>query len=595
MESSNIDYSTDLPAHAEMLKEFFSALFDPRDTAYIYPRLRPHSPLTIRSGLNPDELPTEGRVVSRRPSSMNTKTLARLHELNATGYDIYFCINPLIHPRRCQKGVVLARNILVEMDESDMDTQMEMLERFKSNIVSATYSGGRSLHMIVRLNPPLWNPNRVGRMMVPWLKEGETSARWPQYVDLANRWISRFGMLGQTIDTRAAKDYARLSRVPGFLHAGTGVVSTLEHLDRNMSWDWKNEVDAEYNQDCEPTDEELEERHQMQEAGLSEYDRDRICGRDVLFPEIVNAQSSNPRPMGGDNGKKEGVNGVSGAEGKALKPSPRLGGTEGLIGLNINTSGTSVVHTSPQRSFLDDIDDYERLIKAGLPGRGTRMKMHKVMFSVARIFNWSEELMESEWREIIDANPKPKGTDKDVDEAVKSLLGDWRANKKYVLYLPDLRGLPDIDGERAKILEARLVGRGCKESRKAARIVAKVILPLIKSLPRQCRLGTVGIQSRALREATHIRGHSRGYKDLWDWMQKVGIVACKNDEYVPKIRTRQYRINIPLVLWLCGFRTEELVWSPVPSNFWPELSRMRVVNDVAGDFRAVGFDSVFEG
>lgn len=585
MELIQTDYSTNLPAHAEILKEFFSALFDPKDTVYIYPRLRPDSPLTARSGADPDELPTEGRVVSRRPSSMNTKTLARLHELNSQGYDIYFCVNPLIHPRRCQKGVVLARNILVEMDESDMETQMEMLERFRSNIVSATYSGSRSLHMIVKLDPPLWNPNRVGRMMVPRLKKGETSAKWPQYVDLANRWISRFGMLGETVDTRAARDYARLSRVPGFLHAGTGVVSTLEHLDRYMSWDWEEEVKADNNQEYEPTVEELDMRHQMLEAGLSEYDRDRICGRDVLFPELKDKDKNV------DEEKADNSFHISIKETEYGEP-PVLGETGGLIGLNTKTSRTSVVRKQPQRSFLDDMDDYETLVRVGLPGRGTRMKMHKVVFSMARVFNWSEDRLVKEWRKIIEANPKPNGTDKNVDDAIKSLLGDWRANKEYVLYLPDMRRLPDINDDRAKILESRLIGMGCKEPLKAARIVARVILPLIKSLPRQCRLRTVGIRSEALRNAVHIRRHTRTYKDLWEWMQSVGIVTCKNDEYVPKIRTRQYGINIALVLWLCGFRTEELVWDAVARNIWPELSHMRVINDVTGDFGAVGFDSV---
>lgn len=584
MEKPLTDYSTNLDAHAEMLKEFFSAPFGPMDTVYIYPRLRPDSPLTIRSGLLADELPSDGRVVSRRPSSTTTKTLARLHELNAMGYDIYFCINPLICPRRCQKGVVLARNILIEMDEADMDTQLEMLERFKSNIVSAVRSGGRSLHMIVKLNPPLWNPNRIGRMMVSRLKEGETSARWPQYVDLANRWIARFGMLGHAIDTRAAKDYARLSRVPGFLHAGTGVVSALEHLDRTMSWDWKNEVDTEANQICEISAEELDLRCEMLEAGLSESDRDKLCGRDVLFPEIVVSQSSNPRPMGGCKGKMEGVIHIPMAEGRTLEPSPSLGGTEGLIGLNINTSRTSVVRTRPRKSFLDDIEDYEGMIRTGLPGRGTRMKYHKAMFTVARIFNWTEERMEADWRHIIEKNPG--GTDKNPDEAVASLLGDWRANKGYSLFLPDVRKLPEFDPGKMGALETRLIRMGCNEPRKAARIITRVILPLIKSLPRQCLQGTVGVRSAELRNATHIRGQSRAYKDVWGWMQKVAIVACKNHDYVPDGRTRQYGVNIPLILWLCAYRTEELDWSVVPRNIWPELSRMRVINDGAEDFGA---------
>ena len=75
---------------------------------------------------------------------------------------------------------------------------------------------------------------------------------------------------------------------------------------------------------------------------------------------------------------------------------------------------------------------------------------------------------------------------------------------------------------------------------------------------------------------------------MWEWMQKVGIVTCMNSDYVPDSRIRQYGVNISLSLWLCGYRTEDLEWGPVPRNFWPELSRMRVVNDNIGGNRACG-------
>lgn len=586
MELIQPDYSTHLDAHAEMLKEFFSVLFNSRDTVYIYPLLRDDSPLTARSGADADELPRAGKTVSRKPSSTTTKTLAQLHALNAQGYDIYFCINPLIHPRRCQKAVLMARNILIEMDHSDMDAQMAMLDRFRNNIVSATYSGGRSIHMIVRLDPPLWNPNRVGRRFISGLKDGKTSAKWPQYLDLANRWISRFEMLGQSVDNKAARNYAQLSRVPGFLHAGTGVVATLKHLDRNMSWNWMEEVKTDNNQEYEPTAEELDAHYESLEAEVSEHDRDRIFGRDVLFPEVDISQSSIPRPMVVNNSQKEGVKLAPMAEAKALEPSPSLGETGGLDGLVCDTSTTNVMYTRPRKSFLDDIEDYERLIQTGLPGRGTRMKYHKVVFTVARIFHWTEERLATEWRHIIEKNPE--GTDKTPDEAVASLLGDWRANKSHTLYLPDVTKLPEFDQGKMGLLETRLGAMGCKEPRKAARIIARVILPLIQKIPRQCIKGTAGIKSIKLQEATNIRGESRGYRQTWEWMQKVGIVACTNKKYMPGSQIRTYWVNIPVVIWLCNYRTEELVWNTVPSNFWPELARLRVVNDDTGGFLVRG-------
>lgn len=568
MDQFHNPYASDLQAHASLLKDFFSALFGPRDVVHIYPRLRPGSPLTIRSGLNPDELPTEGRVVSRKPSSTNTKTLARLHELNAQGYDIYFCVNPLIHPRRCQKGVVLARNILIEMDHSDMETQREMLERYKSNIASATYSGSRSLHMIVKLNPPLWNPNRVGRMMVPRLKEGQTSARWPLYVELANRWIARLEMLGHAIDNRAAKDYARLSRVPGFLHAGTGMVSALEHLDTKASWDWREEEDEDA-EPPEPTDEEVDAYFEAREAEVPEHVKERIWGLDVLFPDIVGTT----RPLTGEMPSPA----VSPRSRESNDKPPYQSTSLSRVGHIIKTSTTNVVRTTPTRSFLDDLDEFKRLLRTGLPGRGTRMRLHKVAFTAARVFGLEEEWLGAKWRSVIKANPG--GTDKKPDTAVASLLGDWRANKGFRLYLPDVTKMPTIDKGKTGQLEARLGEIGCPEPRKAARIVTRVVLPVIRKVPRQCIGGTAGIKSTMLREAANIRGESRGYHRTWEWIQEAGIVGCTNGKYSPGSQTRMYRVNIPLVLWLCGYRTEELDWSKAAGHPWPELAKMVVVND----------------
>lgn len=576
MEQIHNDYSTDLKAHAELLREFFSALFGPRDVVHIYPRLRPGSPLTIRSGLDPDELPSEGRVVSRRPSSTTTKTLARLHELNAQGYDIYFCVNPLVHPRRCQKAVLMARNILVEMDESGMDVQMGMLGRFKPNVASAVNSGGKSLHMVVRLNPPMWNPNRISRRFIPALEEGHTSARWPLYVDLACRWIASFGMLGHSIDNRAAKDYARLSRVPGFLHAGTGAVSTLEHLDAKASWDWRAETEGDA-EPPEPTVEEMDAYLDILEAGVPEHVKERIWGLDVLFPDVVRAT----RPLTGETSSPAVSCRIQKSKDKPPSPTP----SPPRVGHIINTSTTNVVRTTPQRSFLDDLDEFERLLRTGLPGRGTRMRLHKVVFTAARVFGLKEERVEAKWRSVIEANPE--GTDKEPDKAVASLLGDWRANKGFRLYLPDVTKLPTIDKGKTGQLEARLGEMGCPEPRKAARIVTRVVLPVIRKVPRQCIGGTAGIKSTMLREAANIRGESRGYRRTWEWMQEAGIVGCTNGKYSPGSQTRMYRVNIPLILWLYGYRTEELDWSKAEWHPWPKLAKMVVVNDTGNTDPAI--------
>ena len=268
---------------------------------------------------------------------------------------------------------------------------------------------------------------------------------------------------------------------------------------------------------------------------------------------------------------------------------------------NIEPATTNVVRINspygqyphPETSYLDALDDFDRLRKNGLPGRHTRRSKHRTLFEAARVYRWSILQMAREWRRIIKRNPE--ATVESVKSAGRDMVLAWKAANQVRIYLPDVTKLPEPDRAMWEMLQTRSIGLGCKEPLKAGKIVEKVILPLILSRPRQCQLGKVRIRSAQLRDAVHIRGQSRDYKNLWGWMQKAKIITCVNSDYVPGSRARQYGINIALVLWLCGFRTEELDWSPVAKNIWPELSRMRVINDIAFDHVTAGGESVAEG
>jgi len=47
------------------------------------------------------------------------------------------------------------------------------------------------------------------------------------------------------------------------------------------------------------------------------------------------------------------------------------------------------------------------------------------------------------------------------------------------------------------------------------------------------------------------------------WLHDNRILICTNESYQQGMRTRQYRVNIALLLFLCGFQAEELDWSKV--------------------------------
>lgn len=556
MESSNIDYSAPLDAHAQLLKELFSILFSPDEKVLIVPGLNENHFEALCADLGdwPKEVggrkttyfsKKHGRIrprrylnpFSRSPASGSTRNLAALHEINRQGYDIFFAINPMTCRRRCQKTVTMAKHVLIESDQNDIDAQLRFLKEYESNIVSAVHSGGKSIHCLVRISPPRLHLGAVGWREASRLGKGETKAPWAEYRRMGDYWIAEAERQGVEIDTAAAHDHARISRTPGFLHGKTGRRAVVVLLNPSASWDWRDSVKSSI-------------------LSISIIQDD-----DVSF-SFLNPKTESFCELGGT---------WEDLEKTREKRKPATTNVVRKISQNDQT-------LPPKTSFLDALDDFDRLRQRGLPGRHVRRSKHRVLFETARVHRWTKLRMAREWKRIIKRNPK--ATVESVKSAVRDMLRAWKATDGVGIYLPDMTKLPELDDARREMLQSRLIGMGCKESLKAARIVARVILPLIKSLPRQCIQGTAGIQSGKLRDAARIRGHSRVYKDLWAWMQKVGVVTSADANYIPGRQTRQYNINVSLVLWLCGYKTADLNWSLVERNYWPELSRMQVVNDI---------------
>ena len=494
MEQIQTDYSTDLGAHAELLKEFFRVLFDPEDIVLLVAGLgdEKHEALCECLGDWPEEIGGRkttyfdndlGRnqpfhflkpfVVSQ--ASIAAGDLAALHEINRQGYGIFFAVNPMSCGRRCQKTVTMAKHILIESDKNDIDAQLRFLNKYEANIVSAVHSGGKSLHCLVRISPSRPHPGVVGAWTAFRLPKGATKAPWPEYRQMGDYWKAEAEKHGIEIDAAAAHDHSRVSRVPGFLHSKTGRGAEVFKMNPSASWDWR------------VTDLSVFTNH-SDSFSLSS-----------LKPKT--------RPSPGTQEEKK---------------EKRITATTNIVRTYVQTGSIP----SSRNSFLDSIDAFENLRKNGLPGRHVRRKMHKILFESERVYDWQMGRMAEEWARVIRKNPM--ATVETTESAVEDMLRARKATDGIRIYLPDLTKLPELDKTKMGVMEARLVGLGCKEPLKAARIVARVILPLVKKLPRQCILGTVGIQSRKLRDAAHIRGHSRGYMDLWNWMQSVGIAMQKN-------------------------------------------------------------------
>lgn len=568
MEQIHNDYSTDLESHSRMLKEFLGVLFDKDDLVLIVAGLgdEKHKALCECLGDWPEEVggrrttyfsKKHGRVRPRaflKPfivtqTAVDAGDLAALHEVNRQGYGIFFAVNPMSCGRRCQKAVTTARHILIEADKSDIGSQLRFLGDHEAEIVSAVHSGGKSIHCLVRVTPPRPNPNVVGAWTAFRLRKGFTRATWAEYGQMAAYWREEALKWGVVTDPLCVSDYARVSRVPGFVHAGTGRRAELIRLNPSASWDWRG---ISFAPDDPP--EALVSREVFQEGSPDEYDSSSFS-------------SSNPKIQQPEQPKEQQPFSFTAMRCVVRDPDKR----RPLSGMD--------------RSFLDHVADFETLRRSGLPGRHVRRELHRALFVTSRVFCLGKSRMKEEWAAVIGRNPK--ATPESPESAVEDMLRAFCATKGIIIYLPDLSKLPELTESNMAEMRNRLDRLGCPETAKAMRIVSRVLIPFVRTNPGRCAWGPVRIKSEFLRRAANCRGSYRGHKEVWEWMRAVKLIKRIKKGYRRGVVSRLYRLNIPMLLWLCGFKTADLVWDQAEGHAWPELAKMVVVNDTGNAYPSI--------
>ena len=541
MRKIQTDNVTDLDVHAKLLNDFFGILFDPEDIVLVVAGLgdERHNALCGSLGDWPEEVGgrrttyfsrKHGRVrpfhflkpfiVSR--AIVNPGDLNALREINRQGYGIFFAANPMSCGRRCQRAVTTARHILIESDESDIDSQLRFLGGHEAEIVSAVHSGGKSVHCLVRVTPPRPNPNAVGAETAFRLPKGATRATWAEYGRMAAYWREEALRWGVATDPHCVSDYARVSRLPGFVHAGTGSRAEVVRLNPSASWDWRACPSA---QGASPVATVSPEAVRTDPPNQYDY---------------LSFSSQNPEEQ--TAGRTLGATAEEETATKCVVRAP----------------SEETASSAPKRSFLDHVADFEELRRDGLPGRHVRRMMHRALFEAARVFGWDENRMAEEWAAVIRRNPS--ATPETPESAVEDMLRAWRATKGVGIYLPDLSRLPELDERNMAEMRNRLDRLGCAETAKASRIIARVLVPLVRDKPGRCAWGPVRIKSDALRQAANCRGSYRGHAEVWEWMRTVKLIKRLNKGYRRGVVSRLYRVNVPMLLWLCGYRTADLAW-----------------------------------
>lgn len=554
--------------HAALLKSFFTSLFDPESDVYIFPSLPDEKREYYQSNL--DEFPMElhGKALrklfdpfkvldpfKRKASSTDSRLIAKLNDFVALGYDIYFLSNPLTCAKRCQKTVFEARHIVLEADSGDIEEQKHILMKYQDYFSAMLFSGNRSIHAYAKISPAIPNYSCVGWKDSRYLKDN-TSCPLPEYRELADFWINELHAQGLEADTSTARDFSRLSRVPGFKNSKSGKEAEVLFLNpkpfstQSLYHEriWGNEIAPMVWEDdvsiCMPSTDTV-----PFPQSDSIMESDIIMGISNSIPATRMSRISSLSSYS--------------IQDNYINPPSISNNAQGEKKEKGRTAKTNVIHRD---TFLTHLSQYATLKIEGIPHRGVRSKLHVSMFVAARILGWDRTRLEQEWLSITSMNPD--NIRMSPENAVIDLIRQYETGKNAsdTISLPNTLSLPEHALLKREHLLAALNAWGCrKEDRPhdVANIILQVLWKAVRTLPVQCMRGKTGIRSLEVQRACS----RKVYLPAMNWMKEANIVKVTDDHYEIGRKTRRYFVNIPLILFLLGFRTEELDWSAGRSRF----------------------------
>lgn len=527
----------------------------------------------FRSDIHYPEWPKAAlKSVSTSPSSKRLHQLiAKLDLYNALGYDIFLCPNPLAFGVRSQRTVWRITIIVLEFDHNTLAQQLELLKQLKHVAVAAVYSGGKSVHVFIRLTCPIWNDrcprsfNEVRQLRKSGALAGGIDI--PAYDHLVKCWRYELLKVGFTPDRAVLGNFAGVVRVPGFKHALHARPSELLHRNPLARWnhqlaqhpdDWLEFVEGRTNWEIGSGF--------NQSGGSTTTLSYRPEGRAGSAGDLVELYSPPVTTMLHQLQPQEG-----------LTRSDQGGGVDhGRQVFEVGGSGpafpvTTVVQQTPlpdskpvsasrAPTFLDDLNCLEELKRNGIPGRGQRRQLHRVLFTAARIHGWfdNEGRIAREWEVILNIAPANIGCT--VNHGIRDILRDWRAVRRspYKIWLPDCKKLPDLDQARRNDLLAGLTRLGCPKAIRSSttNVIVTVLWPVIRTATIPCMEGRAAVQSRRLQAAAGERTRL-----VREWLAENNLLRLRDNHYEPGKRSRLFFINVPLAVWLMGFRTQDVTWS----------------------------------
>jgi len=359
------------------------------------------------------------------------------------GYDVHVVANGMLFNHRCRMTCPWVRVLVVELDHATMPEQERLLDAIRPMVAAAVFSGSRSVHMFVPLARPVRNHHCAGTrdwQQFRMLKaSGGLDRRFrvpgaEQAADALRKVV--IDASGREPDPKVLRNFACLTRAPGFRHGETGGLSRILHADPTAKW--ANPAGLSVLEDDSPATlavwQEIGDNWEGRHGGDGSDQRTaslagRALSSSIMGQEVQGARLVTPVP-GVRNGGRDAED--MGCPERNPAPETRCKG-DGKADLNSvridapsRTSAPPVLTIDdeksamrmPTRTFFDDMDGFEGLLRAGIPGRHQRMRMHAVVMNAARILGWialagngedgwpkARGLLVDAWRRILTRTP----------------------------------------------------------------------------------------------------------------------------------------------------------------------------------------------
>jgi hypothetical protein len=554
-----------------------------------------------------------GRAFSVTPGKngsfpMLATVMGRLFLLNALGYDIHVTANGMLFNHRCKKTCPFVRVLVVELDNATLDEQKALLDAIRPMVAAAVFSGKRSIHLFIPLARPLRNPHCIEaknwRQFRVLKLSGKLACKF--HVPMAEQAAQALRLIvkeksGQEPDMQVLSNFACLTRAPGFRHGETGRLSMLLHDDPRAKWDnptalrsveedtfneaipvWASMGQAwgplKGGKEGAPCEESVSATNE----GVSDIANER---QNVGIQGTGNETHERPEQ------KQETI--INARGGYLKKAQPTRPTTEPVLSKDVNKAAKA----TPKSCFLDDLDEFERLLVGGIPIRHQRLKMHGVVLNATRTLGWmpkadaapeswvmAKDRLLRNWRIIMEKTSPGNVGIAAIEDAISDFaqhIDSSFKNGKLTSFkprMPDFRSLPDLSDDsiepiRRRLLDLMVVGilpsldGGARRMQSGAMGIARIIVgmlwPLAQSVPQQCLDGTASLSAAKLRALCPSRRH----KPVVLWLAEANVLRVTRGDYArfdPDIgrgRTRLWRVNLPLLAWISGVNKERLSWT----------------------------------